>query len=73
MSCRVCRCILPLAVLEVGRFHQDACPVLPRAGAMLVGVFHADQHRVRHLTCSWWTTVATHVGDDHRAVPDAQL
>ncbi len=47
------RCmILPFAVLEVGRLHEDPCAVLSRLLAVGVGVFHPDHHGVARFA---WT------------------
>ena len=70
---RVLDGVLALAVLEVGRLHDDARAV--RAGALAVGtrVLDAHGHRVRDLARARRPALAADVADDHGAVAEAQL
>src|SRR4051794_30965443 len=60
----ILRRVLPLAVLEVRRLHQDHRAV--GAGALAVGdrVVDAHDHRVRLLARARRATVVAHVADD---------
>src|SRR5262245_52086517 len=73
MACQVCDRVLSLAVLEVGRLHENAPPVLTCVLAVGVHIVHADRHRVCHLAWSRRPTVVTHVSDDDGAVAKTQL
>lgn len=60
--------VLPLAVFEVGRLHEDVRAVLAGAFAMGCRVCDAHHDRVRDLVCPRRATIASHVSDDHRGV-----
>jgi len=60
--------VLPLAVFEVGRLHEDSRAVRPGAFAMSVGVVHAHHHRVRDLTGPRGPTLIADVADDRRNI-----
>jgi len=65
--------VLGLAILKVGRFHDDASAVCPSLLAVGPRVLHSHHHRVGHLVWSGRTAVPAHISDDHRAVAHAQL
>ena len=71
MAGEVLGAVLALAVLEVGRLHQDARPVRPRVLAVGVRVVDPHQHRVRHLARPRRPAIVAHVADDDRAVADS--
>jgi len=70
---RVFRRVLPLAVFEVGRFHQNPRAVRPGAFAVSVDVVHPHHHRMRHLTGPRGAALLANVADDDRAVAEAEL
>ena len=66
--------VLPLAVLEVGRLHQDPRAILPGPRAVTRGRRpRAPSPRWVDLARARGAAVAAHVGDDHRAVADLEL
>ena len=63
----ILRLVLPLAVLEVGRLHQDLRAIEPSVlavGGRIVDPYH---HPVRDLAGARRSLVLPHVCDDHRA------
>jgi hypothetical protein len=71
--------VLALAVLEVGRLHQDDRTVRTRSLAVCAGVVDADQDRVRLLAGSRGAPVVPDVAeaidepdDSHRATAPSQ-
>jgi hypothetical protein len=44
VATRVLGTVLPFAILEVGRLHENACAVRPRMRAVGARVLHAHQH-----------------------------
>ena len=74
MTRGILRLVLPLAVLEVGRLHQDLRAVEPSVLAVGGRVVDPHHHPVRDLAGARRSLVLPHVGDDHRAsVTDAEL
>lgn len=66
--------ILPLAVLELGRLHQDAGAVATGPLAVREHVVDPHHHCVGDLPGSRWTTIVSYVADDHGPLaPDAHL
>src|SRR5215470_13191761 len=70
---RVLGRVLPLAVLEVSWFGEDARAVSP--GALIVGVdvVHSNHHGGGGLAGPGRPAVATDVPDDHCSVADVHL
>jgi hypothetical protein len=68
----LCR-VLPLAVFEVRRLHEDPRAIRPGAFAVSAHVVHAHHHRVRDLTGPRGPALIADVADDHRASAKAEL
>src|SRR5207248_4096125 len=73
MARRILGLVLPFAVVEVGRLHEDACPVRSRPFAVGPCVVHPHHHRVRDLAGMGWTTVPPHIGNDQGTVTEPEL
>jgi hypothetical protein len=65
--------VVPLAVLEVGRLHEDARAVCTGARAVGARVLDAYRHRVGDLTRPRRPAVVARLGDDDRPLADAEL
>ena len=73
VACNVLGVVLPLAVLEIGRLHEDACPVFPRPLAVGAGVLHAHCYGVGDLAGARRAAVVPYITDDHGTVADPEL
>jgi hypothetical protein len=65
--------VLPLAIFELGRLHNDARAVRPSALVVRGGVDHTNHHRVRDLALPRWPTLIAHVANDDRSLAEAEL
>jgi hypothetical protein len=70
---RVLGVVLPFAVLEVGRLHEDACAVLPGSFTVGVHVLYAHRHRVCDLVGTGRTAITAYIADDHGPVAETEL
>src|SRR6266567_8747577 len=70
---RVLGAVLPFAVLEIGRLHEDARAVLPGPFTMGAHVLHAHRHRVGDLAGTGRTPITPHIADDDSPVAEPEL
>jgi hypothetical protein len=73
MPCRILGRVLPLAVLEIRRLHQDARAVLPGALAVRARVIDPHHDEVRHLSGARRLLVMADVGHDDGTVAKSHL
>jgi hypothetical protein len=65
--------VLPFAVLEISRFHDDPCTVAAGPLAMRSDVVHTHHDGVSHLTGARRMPVPAYVGDDDSTVTEPEL
>jgi hypothetical protein len=70
---RILGVVLTLAVLEVGRLHEDARAVFPGPLAVSARVLHPHRNGMGHLARTRRTAIAAHVGDDQGTVAEPEL
>jgi hypothetical protein len=70
---KVLGAVLPFAVLEVGRLHQDACAVLPRVFTLSAHVLNANHHRLCDLVATGRPAITACFADDHSLIAEAEL
>jgi len=65
--------VLSLAVLEVGRLHEDVGAVLP--GPFTVGtcILNAHHHQVCDLSWTGRTAITSYIAEDHGPVAEPEL
>jgi len=65
--------VLPFAVFEILRLHQDSCTLLPSALTVSACVLHPHHHGVIDLAWARRPAIVANVADDHGSVANPQL